>query len=351
MTGLEDFEARERAIDAQRDLTIVRRELAIAKNQLTAARIEADEAAQLLERFGHFDSANAVTPDWTVHEVTRDDIKHHAIAVLMLSDLHLDERVNVAEMDGINEYNRAIAEVRLHRIVESTVKLLKRYVAGVELDGVVLAILGDIITGVIHDELARTNEAPPSASVVHWVPILASAIKYLRDQLQVPVHVPAVDGNHDRFYGKPHHKERALTSLAWIIYNWLADHLKDDDGITFSLTQSAEQVVEVYDTRLMLSHGDSFRSQGGVGGLYPSLLKWLLRRHDQYGTTSQDFDYALIGHWHQTLYGQDFFVNGSLKGYDEYAKAGGFKFERPQQTLFLVTPERGVVQRLPVHAD
>ena len=350
MCTLDEFAEQERVRDAAYELTVVRRELAIAKNQLTAARMEVEETAELLERFGHFDSAHAVTPDWVTHHVSGGK-KHHATAVLMLSDLHLDEVVNKAEMDGINEYNRAIAEVRLHRVVESTVKLLKRYVAGVEIDGLVLAILGDIITGVIHDELARTNEAPPSASVVYWVPLLASAIKYLRDQLQVPIHVPAVDGNHDRFYGKPHHKQRALTSLAWIIYNWLADHLDGEEGITFNLTQSAEQVVSVYNTRLMLSHGDSFRSQGGIGGLYPSLLKWLLRRHDQYASTSQDFDYALIGHWHQSLAGQDFFVNGSLKGYDEYAKALGFKFEVPKQHLFIVTPERGITGRYEVHAD
>jgi hypothetical protein len=44
-------------------------------------------------------------------------------------------------------------------------------------------------------------------------------------------------------------------------------------------------------------------------------------------------------------------VNGSLKGYDEYAKDGGFGFERPQQALFFVTPEHGIVQRLPVFAE
>jgi predicted phosphodiesterase len=350
VTDLNEFEQQQRSRDAEHDLTVVKRELAVAKNQLTAARLEAQETAELLQRFGHFDSAHAVTPEW-IEQDPPSWGGHHATAVLMLSDLHLDEVVNRAEMAGINEYNRAIAELRLHRVVEGVVKLLKRYVAGVELDGLVLAILGDIITGVIHDELARTNEAPPSASVVYWVPVIASAIKYLRDELDIPIHVPAVDGNHDRFYGKPHAKQRATTSLAWIIYNWLADHLDGEEGITFSLTQSAEQVVSVYDTRLMLSHGDSFRSQGGVGGLYPSLLKWLLRRHQQYSDTSLDFDYALIGHWHQTLAGQDFFVNGSLKGYDEYAKQGGFTYERPQQSLFLVTPERGIVQRLPVHAE
>jgi hypothetical protein len=350
VTDLNEFEAQQRTRDAAHDLVVVKRELALAKNQLTAARLEAQETADLLASFGRFDSRHAVTPEWITQDPPSSSV-HHATAVLMFSDLHLDEVVNFDEMDGINEYNRAIAERRIHRIVESVVKLLKRYVAGVELDGLVLAILGDIITGVIHDELARTNEAPPSASVVHWVPIIASAIKYLRDELGAPIHVPAVSGNHDRFYGKPHMKQREITSLAWIIYNWLADHLSDEEGITFSLTQSAEQVVPVYNTRLMLSHGDSFRSQGGVGGLYPSLLKWLLRRHQQYSDTSQDFDYALIGHWHQTLGGQDFFVNGSLKGYDEYAKQLGFMYERPQQSLFLVTPERGVVQKLPVHAE
>ena len=344
---------RDRAsIETSRDvrLTGARKENSKLRNDLIAMQHERDRLQLLLDRFAFISPGHIVTPEW-VRTPLKGFSTHHATAVLMLSDLHLDEVVDLAEMDGINEYSRAIAERRLHRIVEGTVKLLKRYVTGVELDGLVLAIIGDIITGVIHDELARTNEAPPSASIVHWVPLLAAAIKYLRDELGIPIHVPCVDGNHDRFYGKPHMKQRATTGLAWIIYNWLADHLDGEEGITFSLTTSAEQVVPVYNTRLMLSHGDTFRSQGGVGGLYPSLLKWLLRRHQQYSQTRQDFDFALIGHWHQTLYGQDFFVNGSLKGYDEYAKQLGFTYERPQQSLFLVTPERGVVQRLPVHAE
>ena len=350
MTDLNDFERAEQREDQAIALQRIARENMQLRAEGREAMDEATRLRELLDRFSFVSPGHAITPEWTTHHVEGPTV-HHATAVLMLSDLHLDEVVDLAEMDGINEYNREIAERRLHRLVEATVKLLKRYVAGVELDGLVLAILGDIITGVIHDELARTNEAPPSASIVYWVPVLASAIRYLRDQLQVPIHVPAVDGNHDRFYGKPHHKQRAVTSLAWIIYNWLADHLDGEEGITFSLTTSAEQIVPVYNTRLMLSHGDSFRSAGGVGGLYPSLLKWLFRRHRQYTQTRQDFDYALIGHWHSTLYGQDFFVNGSLKGYDEYAKALGFDFETPKQSLFLVTPERGVVQRLEVHAN
>ena len=279
---------------------------------------------------------------------------HHATPVLMLSDLHLDERVDLEEMDGLNQYDRKIAERRFTRIVEGTAALLKEYVAGLELDGLLIALLGDIITGVIHDELARTNEAPPAASIAHWVPTLASGIVYLADELDIPIHVAPVDGNHDRDPGmgrRTAKKQRAESSLAWIIYNWLADHLRTDPRVTFSISVSPEQLIDVYDTTFLLSHGDSFRSAGGVGGLYPSMLKWLLRRHALYSTTRKDFDFALIGHWHQTLWGADFFVNGSLKGYDEYAKDGGFGFERPQQQLFIVTPERGIAHRLTVQAD
>lgn len=314
---------------------------------------EIEEQAALLDRFAYVKAEDTKTPKW-MKTPRKKSKANHATPVLMLSDLHLDETVDLEEMDGVNEYDRAIAERRITEVVEKTIVLLKRYVSGVEIDGILVALLGDIITGVIHDELARTNEAPPAASIAHWVPLLASALVFFADELDVPVHVAPVDGNHDRDPGMGRRtttKQRAESSLAWIIYNWLADHLRDDDRISFSITVAPEQLVDLYDTTFLLSHGDSFRSAGGVGGLYPSMLKWLLRRHDYYSKTARDFDFALIGHWHQTLWHTDCFVNGSLKGYDEYARRNGFSWERPQQQLFIVTPERGVTTRMSVHAD
>lgn len=318
------------------------------REQLTALQKEHAKAAALLDRYSTIKPADMRAPKWLKQK--RSGKAHHATPVLMISDLHLDEVVDFYEMDGVNEYNREIAEVRFGRVIDSTVELLKRYVAGVQIDGIVAALVGDIITGEIHRELAVTNEAPPPASIVHWVPLIASGLRYLADELGL-VHVPVVDGNHDRTLQKMQYKQRAESSFAWVIYNWLADTLRDDDRITFAISTSPEQLVDVYETTFLLSHGDSFRSQGGVGGLYPALLKWLLRRHQLYTTTQRDFDYALIGHWHQALWGQDFVVNGSLKGYDEYAKGNGFGFERARQQLMLVTPERGVTGRWHVDAE
>ncbi len=318
------------------------------KRDLGAAELTVADLRAKLDRYSSVKPADLKVPAWL--RPTKKSKRHRATAVLMLSDLHLDEVVDLDEMDGMNEYNRQIAEARFAHVINSTIRLTRDYVAGVDFDGIMVAILGDIITGDIHDELAKTNEGPVPATIVHWVPILASGLRELADHFG-KVFVPCIAGNHDRTTYKTPKKKRMESSNAWIIYNWLADTLRDDPRITFGISTSPEQVVNVYETRFLLAHGDAFRSSGGVGGLYPSLLKWILRKHQTYSSMGRDFNYALLGHWHQLLWGQDFIVNGSLKGYDEYAKDGGFQTERAQQALFVVTPERGIVQRLPVHAD
>lgn len=326
-----------------------RNEKARMRREAGALQGEIERLTKLLDRYAVVSPKDLKVPTWLAAKPKKGG-KKRATAVLMLSDLHLDEVVNLAETQGLNEYGREIAERRLREVINSTVKLCKDYVAGVEFDGIMVAIIGDIITGVIHEELARTNEAPVPASIAYWVPILCSALRYLADEFG-QVFVPCVDGNHDRTYGKIPSKQRAESSFAWIIYNWMADNLRDDPRIQFRITPAADQIVKLYDTTFLLSHGDQFRSQGGVGGIYPSLLKWLLRAHELYSQAGTPFDYALLGHWHQLKWLDDCIINGSLKGYDEYAITNKFKFEKPQQALFIVTPERGVVQRLPVFAD
>lgn len=325
-----------------------KKEIARQRRSEAKAWKKVEELEQSLSRFAQVKPQDMKVPTWLKPKKSTNE--HHGTPVLMLSDLHLDEVVDPLEMDGLNEYSREIAHDRLEKIVNGAVKLTKDYVAGITVDGIVVPLLGDIITGDIHEELARTNEAPVPATIVHWVPALASALRHLADEFGA-VFVPTVDGNHDRTYKKTPAKKRTESSYAWLVYNWLADTLRDDPRITFSISTSPHQRIDIYDTRFLLAHGDAFRSQGGVGGLYPSMLKWLLKMHNLYSQSRNDFDHALIGHWHQLLFGTDFVVNGSLKGYDEYARHGGFNFERPQQALFVVTPENGIVQRLPVFAD
>lgn len=305
------------------------------------------EIAELNKRLGEITQLapeDVRVPKWVSKSASRKG-KHNGTPVLMLSDLHLDEVVDPVEMDGLNAFNRKIAELRWERTINSTVELMESYVAGLDFDGIVVCLGGDIITGDIHDELVATNEHPVPETIKHWVPLIASGLVELADHFG-KVFVPCVDGNHDRLTDKTRYKKRAENSFAWIIYHWLADHLRDDDRITFSISHSPDLYFPVYNTNFLLSHGDAFRGGGGVGGIYPPMLKWLNKKMNV-----RQFDIALIGHWHQLLYGQGIYVNGSLKGYDEYARGHALGMERPQQMLFVVTPENGVTIRTQVYSD
>jgi len=56
-----------------------------------------------------------------------------------------------------------------------------------------------------------------------------------------------------------------------------------------------------------------------------------------------------LGHWHTLMFAPNFVVNGTTKGYDEYAFTSNFGYEEPSQALFLMTPEHGKTFTAPIH--
>lgn len=334
MTSLESFASEDDQL--KKDLDRFRK--ALKAEQTENARLR-----KILGRITQLRAEDTRVPTWV--DPKRKAKDHHAIPWLVLSDLHLDEVVDPHVMDWANAYNRAIAEARFERVINGTIELCSTYTAGLTFDGIVVALAGDIITGSIHDELTETNESPVPATIVYWVPIIASGLKRLADHFG-KVHVPCVDGNHDRATEKGRYKKRAENSYAWIIYHWLADHLRDDKRITFSISKSPEQIVTTYGTRFLLTHGDAAKGGHGIGGIMVPLMRWRQRK-----LSATNFDIAVIGHWHQATYAPGLFINGSLKGYDEFARGHAFAPERPQQLLFFVTPENGVTFRATVFGD
>jgi len=67
-----------------------------------------------------------------------------------------------------------------------------------------------------------------------------------------------------------------------------------------------------------------------------------------YLTTGQQFDTLWLGHWHQYLPSPSMVVNGTMKGYDEYAFVSNFSYEPPQQALAVVAPEKGITIHAPI---
>ena len=347
------------------ELTFLHRKLAhteatseTRRNQLRSTKLilgraekEVENLEDMLGKVADVRRQDLVVPKWATQKPRSKKARENTgRPLLMLSDLHLDEVVDSGTMGGLNEYNRQIAEIRFERIIEQAVAFPKNYWSGISYDGIVLALVGDILTGTIHEELAETNDDTLPGTIAHWTPILASAIEYLADEYGA-VHVPSVDGNHDRSHKKPRYKRRAKDSWMWVISAWLAHSFKDDDRVSFTLTEESEILLPVYDTNFLLVHGDEPKGGGGIAGLWSPITRYVSKKQDFYAATGRRFDYALMGHWHQRTQGSNFLINSSLKGYDEYAKGHSFPFSRPSQNLLLITPERGMVHNDELFAE
>lgn len=274
---------------------------------------------------------------------------HRATLCLLLTDTHFDEEIDPAQIDGLNAYNREIAELRLERWALGSVKLARHFLAGVKYEGVCLMLGGDIFSGNIHEELARTNADTLFGSLLHWLDPMRAAIELLAREFG-KVHVVGVPGNHGRMSRKPIAKQRAADNLDWLLYRLLAREMAQDSRVTWDVPPAADAHVQVYGVRYLLTHGDQFRGGSGISGALAPLLLGAHRKTRRQAVAGKPYDYMVIGHWHSQMMlpSKGLLAGGSLKGYDEYAYVSNFEPELPQQPLWITTPERGITFSSPV---
>ncbi len=343
MTSLEEYGTQAAILDR---LTRIERAHAKAKAELAIARTqikELDEERIAAEyRLDTYEQLGGECPGW----LTPSKPKNTAATIItMLSDLHLDEIVNPEEIGWANAYNRKIAEQRLKKWTSKVIELSTSYVAGVNIEGIVVALGGDLISGDIHEELKETNETTTMDSVVYWSEILASSITTIADHFG-KVFVPCVVGNHGRTTRKPRMKLRVKTNFDWLLCTMVANHLKADKRITFSIPESADCIFDVYETKVLMTHGDSVKAgSSGVGGLFPPLFRYKAKKQ-----TNDSFDLLMVGHFHTLVLAasQGFICNGSLKGPDEFSRINCYADEPPQQAFLVCTPKNGVTIQAPV---
>lgn len=328
------------------------RQITHLRRQVSAARADRDEAFTRCERAERelatmlrLDRRRGQPPKWLQRKPKAG--VHHGTPWLLLSDLHLDEVVSPAEINFVNAYNRRIAEMRLAAAFDHTVEICTRYWSGVTFDGIVCVLAGDIFSGDIHDELTQTNEDTMLGSLLYWSDQIASGLSMLADVFG-RVHVPVVVGNHGRRSRKPRAKWRARDNFDWFLGHLLARMLAHDERITFDIADSADTVVPSYGQRVCVTHGDQARGGGGIAGIYSPIMRLDARKRQRAAAVMAPYDLLVMGHWHSLIFGPQWIVNGSLKGFDEYAYTENFGFEPAQQALWLMTPEHGKTWTAPV---
>lgn len=291
-------------------------------------------------------------PDWLQPRKANAKGKRRVSLVSDLSDLHAGEQVRPEEMGGFNAYNLKIADLRLKAFFANTIELSRDWFTGFEYDGIVLPLGGDLVSGSIHDELRETDELSVFDSTL-WVAerLLAGLPSWV--EAFGNVHVVSVPGNHGRDSKVPRYKGRSSHNADTHIARMLAMSWKGD-GVTFYIPETIDAGFDVYSTRFNMVHGDEYQKNNPgvaeIGSLGP-VKRGTLRASRAKQAEGHPFDVNLVAHFHQLVYApnQGFVMNGSVKGYDEYARGLSLKPEPPQQALFVVDPEHGPTLHAPIH--
>ena len=272
-------------------------------------------------------------------------------AVLVGSCWHIGEVINKQQMGGLNEYNFDIFCRRLQFLIERTIKFTTANMSNHAFDELHVFLTGDMVSGIIHDELIESNDL----NIVEQAHLgsLVTAQAFLELAQAFPkVIVTCVVGNHGRVKQQKYFKNKQQVNWDYVFYNNLALLLQNQKNITFNIPLSFFAGVTIKGQNFLVMHGDLVKSWGGIPfyGLNREVSKWVAIKASQ----KDFFQYFVGSHFHttaelQTPTGANI-LNGSLKGGDEYAAGLGL-WGDPIQVLFGVHKDYGKTWKIDIKAQ
>jgi hypothetical protein len=273
-------------------------------------------------------------------------VGHPGTPVICLGDWHAGEVVRPDEIGHANRFNTTVLTRRVSRVVETAIGLAKQHLANGTYKAAYVPLLGDMVSGEIHDELSRTNEASLFQSIIIAADLLTSALLKLQEAFG-RIHCPAVCGNHGRIDRKWQVKSFTVRNADWLIYQMVEARLRamGVSTITIDAPASNEVLFTVHNTSFLAVHGHDLGVKGGDGMIGPlgPILRGRYKMESQKAALGQRFDHLLIGHWHFSAMLPGVIVNGTLKGYDEFAAhVLRAKPAPPSQSMFFVHPRTGI---------
>lgn len=271
------------------------------------------------------------------------DGESEATAFAIASDWHVEETVEGKTINHLNEFNLEIAEARIEKFFRSILRLVEIERAGTKIDHLVLALLGDLMTGYIHEELQESNGLSPTQTVL-WLRrrIVAGLRLLLKEGKFKRILVPCCYGNHGRTTKKPRHATGAANSYEWMLYHILKDDVPE---VEWGIADGYHLNLNVCGRIIRFHHGDNVMYSGGIGGLTIPMEKAIAG----WNRGREQAPYCdVFGHHHTAMQNPRFISNGSLIGYGPFSLAIKAGFEPPQQTFFLLDSKRGRTGTFPI---
>lgn len=250
--------------------------------------------------------------------------------VQILSDWHFGHKTI--------SFDSEVAVQRIQKLLNSTIKIVNLHRSAYPIKTINLFLLGDFIQS---DKIGYFVDLSELEGIL-IDQVFQLAIPALGDYIQnlskyfSKVNVYCVRGNHGR--GEKGSSEK--NNWDDVIYKALAIQFQDNERVHFNIAREFYQVVNIWDWKFLLAHGDQVR-----GGSYGIPLYALLQRMLRWATAMPfQWNTLCVGHWHNFAYleqNQQFLiVNGTLVSDDEYVRKSYGWNASTSQTLFSVHPRQ-----------
>lgn len=259
-----------------------------------------------------------------------------ATAFMVASDWHVAETVDPNTVNGLNKFTLKDATSRSETFFKSGLRLIKIFQKDTKIDTLVLPLLGDFMSGNIHDELLENNSLSPIDEAIFAQNLLASGIEFLlKDKTLKKIILPCHSGNHGRITKERRISTEKGNNLEYLIYHQLANHFRDEKRVEFMVSEGYHSYLNIYDYTIRFHHGHALRYGGGIGGITIPVNK-AIAQWDKIKRADLD----VFGHFHTFLDGEKFISNGSIIGYGPFALSIKADYAPPKQAFFLIDKKR-----------
>ena len=329
------------ATDAE--LARLRSEVASYRKRYTAALAQIDRER---ERADALVQLQGLKPMKRKAAPKKAHAKHDATMVVLLSDIHCEEVVRPETVNGLNSFDLDVCEARLGELQERFFTLLEHERQLCRIDRVCVWLGGDLISGMIHPELAEENSLHPLAAI-RWIGerlrgFLDAVSENARDVI-----VATSCGNHGRTTEKLRTNEADTSYEHHLYLTMRANETKPN--IEWRIGEGHLNYVDLDGFTVRFMHGHAVRYQGGIGGIHVPLNKAISS-----WDATQRADLTCLGHWHQFSWSRSgrYVTNGSVIGHSAYAVRIKATYEPPCQAAFVVDHgRREVTKAYPLFCD
>jgi len=275
--------------------------------------------------------------------------------VAPLTDTHIGEFIDINQMAGLNAYDFDIFNNRLYGWATQLLTLVELRRNAVPIPELVVPLLGDMVSGDIHEELSQSNLTNCMMQMIRGANLIAQALMFIAPHFE-SIRVPCVVGNHGRMTRKPPMKDKYM-DWDYLMYQWIAALCQKQSNIEFHIPKSFLTVFSVCNRNILAMHGDAVSGAGSLASITKVITNLRSVLHFKKGLENElgevpdnipaHFDSVMIGHFHRVdeldIGTGSAHICGCMKGADEFAMTRLQAVTKPQQIVTYWHPKYGYI--------